>query len=371
VKAGLLRRATELGFAACRVDRAGPADHRAEFRAWLAAGCHGTMAYLERTADRRVDPCQVLPGARSVVILAVAYPGVDSPPAVGPDRGPAGAPGTRGVVARYARYADYHDLLVPRLQALAEWINGQGGAGTHSLPYVDAGPVLERDFAQRAGMGFVGKHTNLIHRRLGNWFFLCEIITTAEFEPDPPEPNRCGTCTRCITACPTGAITAPFHLDARRCISYLTIELKGSIPEDLRPAIGGRIFGCDDCLAACPWNRFARESSWLAEHRRAEAEAPLTDLLALDDATFRQRFAGTPILRSKRRGLLRNVCVALGNVGGPEALPALQRAAQDPEPLVVEHATWAIARIGVRRACGAGEASGDGSATGRIRIPGA
>jgi epoxyqueuosine reductase len=208
---------------------------------------------------------------------------------------------------------------------------------------VDTGPLLERDFAQRAGLGFVGKHTNVISRQLGNWIFLAEIITTLELEPDAPENNHCGNCVRCLAACPTNAITAPFQLDARRCISYLSIELKGSIPVELRPAIGNRIFGCDDCLAACPWNRFAREGNLMKTHARPELAAPdLIELLQLDEARFKSRFASTPVLRTKRRGLLRNVCVALGNIGGTSALPALQRAAGDSEPLIAEHARWAI-----------------------------
>jgi len=211
---------------------------------------------------------------------------------------------------------------------------------------VDTGPVLERDLAQRAGMGFVGKHTNVISRRLGNWIFLAEILTTLKLEPDAPEKNHCGSCTRCITACPTNAIAAPFQLDARKCISYLTIELKGVIPVELRPAIGNRVYGCDDCLAVCPWNKFARQGRLMLPHRRADLNQPkLLELLKLDDAAFKAKFKGTPILRTKRRGLLRNVCVALGNVGDALALPALQSAAADPEPLVSEHARWAMEQI--------------------------
>ena len=215
-----------------------------------------------------------------------------------------------------------------------------------SLWYVDTGPVLERDFAQRAGLGFVGKHTNLISRRLGNWIFLAEILTTLELKPDASEQNHCGKCTRCITACPTNAITAPFELDARKCISYLTIELKGSIPVELRAAIGNRIYGCDDCLAACPWNRFARAGNLMKPHARKDLEQPdLIELLQLNEAGFKSRFAGTPILRTKRRGLLRNVCVALGNTGDDSAVPHLQKATADPEPLIAEHARWAIGQI--------------------------
>jgi epoxyqueuosine reductase len=250
-------------------------------------------------------------------------------------------------VARYARFADYHDVLGRQLKLLSEWVNKTGGPGTRSLWYVDTGPVLERDLAQRAGLGFIGKHTNLISRRLGNWIFLSEILTTLELAPDAPEPNRCGSCARCLAACPTGAITAPFQLDARRCISYLTIELKGPIPVDLRPAIGNRIFGCDDCLAVCPWNRFARAGTLMKQHARPDLNAPdLLQLLALDDAEFKRRFSGTPLLRAKRRGLIRNVCVALGNLGDPAALPALEKAASDPEPLIAEHARWAVDGIG-------------------------
>jgi epoxyqueuosine reductase len=249
-------------------------------------------------------------------------------------------------IARYARFTDYHDVLGERLKSLTQFVNEAGSDGIRSLWYVDTGPLLERDLAQRAGLGFIGKHTNVISRKLGNWIFLAEIITTLELEPDAPETNHCGKCTRCITACPTNAITALFQLDARRCISYLTIELKGPIPAELRPAIGNRIFGCDDCLAVCPWNRFAQEGKMMKAHARPELTAPdLVELLQLDEAGFKSRFAGTPILRTKRRGLLRNVCVALGNVGDKSALPALQKAAGDSEPLIAEHARWAMEQI--------------------------
>jgi epoxyqueuosine reductase len=292
------------------------------------------MAYLERNAPKRVDPLQVLAGARSIITLAASY---HDPSA------------RSGLIARYARYRDYHDVLSERLKQLTEFVNKLGGEGARSLWYVDTGPLLERELAQRAGLGFIGKHTNLISRQLGNWIFLSEIITTLAIEPDAPEKNHCGSCTRCITACPTAAITAPFQLDARRCISYLTIELKGAIPLELRPAIGDRIFGCDDCLQACPWNRFAREGQMMKAHARPDLAQPdLLELLSLDEAGFKRCFAGTPMLRAKRRGLLRNVCVALGNIGDEKALPALRKAATDPEPLIAEHAVWAIERIQTR-----------------------
>ena len=232
------------------------------------------------------------------------------------------------------------------MKALADFVNELGGSGTRSLWYVDTGPLLERDLAQRAGLGFAGKHTNLISRHLGNWLLLSEIITNLELVPDAPEKNHCGSCARCLAACPTAAITAPFQLDARRCISYLTIELKGSIPVELRPAIGNRIFGCDDCLAVCPWNRFAQAGKMMAAHAQPDLAAPdLLELLSLDEPGFLRRFNGSPLLRAKRRGLLRNVCVALGNIGDESALPALSRASEDAEPLVAEHARWAVEQI--------------------------
>jgi len=347
VREAIRQRARELGFDDCRFATAAAPDHRENFQRWLAGGQHGEMGWLARNAHMRADPGQVLAQAKTVICLSVAYPEVSGSGAAQPETiNP--KPAT-GVVARYARFADYHDVLAGPLKQLAGFVSQMGPADTRSLWYVDTGPLLERDFAQRAGLGFAGKHTNLISRRMGNWFFLAEIITTLELKPDAPEKNHCGSCTRCITACPTQAITAPFHLDARRCISYLTIELKGSIPVELRPVIGRRIYGCDDCLAACPWNRFAQAGRLMQPHARADLAQPgLLELLALDDAGFKRRFAGTPMLRTKRRGLLRNVCVALGNVGDIDVLPALEKAASDPEPLIVEHARWAIGQIQAR-----------------------
>jgi epoxyqueuosine reductase len=320
-----------LGFDACRFTTARPPDHAAEFQRWLNAGCHGEMAYLQRTARKRMDPSLVLTDARTIITLAVSYHIERA---------------TTGRIARYAQFSDYHAVLGERLENLVQFIDQSGPDGSRSLWYVDTGPLLERNLAQRAGLGFIGKHASLISRKLGNWFFLAEIITTLEIEPDAPETNHCGSCRRCLDACPTAAITAPFQLDARRCISYLTIELKGPIPEEFRPAIGTRIYGCDDCLAVCPWNRFAREGALMRPHYRAElAVQDLVELLSLDEAGFKRRFAGTPILRAKRRGFLRNVCVALGNCGDPGALPALARAAADADPLIAEHARWAMERL--------------------------
>jgi epoxyqueuosine reductase len=341
MKAVLRQRARELGFDDCRITTAAAPESALRFKHWLAEQQHGEMAYLERTAPKRADPQQVLPGARSIIALAASYHNSNGQSLI--------ANRTSGLIARYARFHDYHDVLGERIKQLADLVNKLGGEGTRSLSYVDTGPLLERDLAQRAGLGFIGKHTNLINRQLGNWIFLSEIITTLTLEPDAPEKNRCGSCTRCITACPTAAITAPFQLDARRCISYLTIELKGSIPIELRPAIGNRIFGCDDCLQACPWNRFAREGQMMKGHARPDLAQPdLVELLSLDEVGFKHRFAGTPMLRAKRRGLLRNVCVALGNIGDERALSALQKAAADPEPLIAEHAAWAIQQLQTR-----------------------
>jgi epoxyqueuosine reductase len=337
LKEQIRQRARELGFDDCRFTTAAPPNHSAEFQQWLTQEQHGEMTWLQRTAHKRIDPQHVLAGSKSVIALAISYSQASAAPETS---------SRKGVVARYAQYSDYHDVIADHLQTLTNFVNELGGMETRSLWYVDTGPILERDLAQRAGLGFVGKHTNLISRSLGNWIFLSEIITTLELEPDAPEHNHCGKCVRCIAACPTDAITAPFNVDARRCISYLTIELKGSIPVELRPLIGNRIYGCDDCLAVCPWNRFAREAAMMKPHARDELRNPeLIHLLSLDDAGFKQMFAGTPILRTKRRGLLRNVCVALGNVGDEQALPALEKATQDHEPLIREHAAWAIQQI--------------------------
>ena len=371
-----------LGFALCGITSALPPPHHRHYRQWLAEGKAGEMLYLHRQEPKRGDLSLVLPGVKSVVCVALNYspetgivptPNPSPVPGKGSQKsgsrglsttsypsptqwGQSGAvaPGSArnetgvGVIARYARFDDYHETLWARLEALLAFIQSQSPTAAGKV-YCDTGPITERDLAMRAGLGWIGKHTNLLSRKLGNWFFLGEILLDIELPADTPETTHCGTCTRCIPACPTGAITAPYRLDARRCISYLTIELKGSIPEDLRPLIGTRIYGCDDCLAACPWNKFAVQSDDPAVQPRADLSAPnLLALLALDDEAFRAKFTNSPIKRTKRCGLLRNVCVALGNLGDPAALPALTHAAEtDPEPLVREHALWAISRINV------------------------
>lgn len=327
--------AEELGFDDCRIAKAARATHADTFLDWLGDGCHADMEWMERTPERRCDPREVLDGCRAVVCLAMNYFPGESPFSEGHNGGYR--------IARYAWNDDYHDLIVKRLKAFDERLATLGGIQRY---YTDTGPVLERDFATDAGLGWSGKSTVQIHRRLGTWFFLAELLTTLDLPPDPPFGDHCGKCTRCITACPTAAITAPYRVDARRCISYLTIEHKGAIPMEFRKAIGDRIYGCDDCLDACPWNRFAQVSREASFHARDEVfRHHLRDFLKLDDETFRRLFAKSPIKRIKRARFLRNVCVALGNTGTTADLPALEIAATDPDPLIAEHATWAIIEI--------------------------
>ena len=346
MKEELVAVAERLGFDLCRIARCTAPPHRDVFHEWIAKGCAGEMSWLERNADRRTDPQLVLPGARSVIVLAVNYWQGNNPAPAShaelsePPRG-------NGRIARYAWGDDYHDLLEKKLRSLDEWMQARGGTQKR---YVDTGPLLERDFAAVAGAGWHGKSTMLVHPQLGTWFFLAEILTTLKLDPDEPLPDRCGSCCRCIVACPTHAITEERQLDARRCISYLTIELKGSIPVEFRELIGDRIYGCDTCLDVCPWNRFASESRETAFAAREFVHGwSLRDFLSLNDDQFRALFRKSPIKRVKRRGFLRNVCVALGNVGTAEDLPALRSAAADPEPLIAEHAQWAIARIADRQ----------------------
>ena len=338
MKDALAAHAKTLGFDICRVAKCGAPPHAGEFETWLGQGNAGDMAWLERNKERRVDPRLVLPGARSVIVLAMNY--------FQGEKGNDQSRMTNDQFPRIARYAwgdDYHEVIEKKLRVLDEFLRGHGGV---QKCYVDTGPVLERDFAAVAGAGWHGKSTMLINRKLGTWFFLAEILTTLDLDADASENDHCGTCTRCIDACPTAAITAPYQLDARRCISYLTIELKGSIPLEFRPMIGDRIYGCDDCLAACPWNRFARKAGETAfAMRESVAQMGLRDFLDLGAEQFNALFRKSPIKRIKRRGFLRNVCVALGNTGTPEDIPALEKAVLDPEPLIGEHAQWAIGRI--------------------------
>jgi epoxyqueuosine reductase len=354
LKSQLVAFAGQLGFDSCRVAACAPPNHAREFGEWLNDGAAGEMNYMTRGAEKRRDPQKILPGARSIIVFALNYFQGKPSAAAQPTHKATARPGTaantdgkaRGRIARYAWGDDYHNLIATKLDEIDHLLRSFGG---EQKCYVDTGPILERDHAAEAGIGWHGKSTMLVDPKLGTWFFLAEILTTLELPPDEPAKDRCGKCTRCIDACPTGAITAPHRLDARRCISYLTIELKGPIPTEFRPLIGDRIFGCDDCLEACPWNRFAqvsRESAFSA--RRSTIGFALRDYLNLGDTGFRNLFRNSPIERIKRRGFLRNVSVALGNVGTPEDLPALKQAVRDPEPLIAEHAAWAMDRIRAR-----------------------
>jgi epoxyqueuosine reductase len=330
-------KATELGFDLVGITSAAPLAHGGRLRAWVAQGFAGEMGYMSRGLEKRVDPSRVLPEVQSIIVLGMNYytsPRVET------------APG-RGWIARYAWGHDYHTVLGDKLQALVAFIQDVEGPGVRARWYVDTGPILERELAWRAGLGWPGKNTNLINRQVGSWLFLGAILLDRELAYDAPATAHCGTCTRCMIACPTGALVAPGVLDSRRCISYLTIELRGSIPRELRPLMGTHIFGCDICQAVCPWNRKAPVSSDAAFLPRAGFAAPeLIPLLRLSEDEFRTQFRGSPITRAKRRGLLRNVAVALGNLQDARAIPALQAALGDPEPLIRSHAAWALGRIG-------------------------
>jgi epoxyqueuosine reductase len=337
----LKQHARSLGFDRVGIAAAGPARTFEQFQDWLSEGNAGEMAYLERNAGPRRHPESILAGARSVIMGAVVYRSEGS----GGKR--QGSEKTEGKVARYARNdVDYHKILWGRLGALLEWLRAEV-PGCEGRAVVDSAPLLERDFARRAGLGWFGKNTMLIDTHLGSYFFLGALLVSVELAPDPPfESSHCGTCTACLDACPTQAFPAAGVLDARRCISYLTIELKGPIPEDLRPGVGDWLFGCDVCQEVCPWNRKAPASDDPAFRPRPDLDpADLLELLSLSDQEFRQRFRDTALWRPRRRGILRNACVVLGNHGNTAALPALRKALDDPEPLVREAAAWAIARI--------------------------
>jgi epoxyqueuosine reductase len=346
--------ARRLGFELSGVTTPDPPPHVDVFERWLAAGRQGEMAYLEseRSRQRRADPRQILPECRSILVLAARYP----TPAGGAVRTVEPQPDAAltGRVAAYAWGADYHDVLVERLRLLVDFIQAQVGQPVPNRWYTDTGPVLERDLAQRAGLGWIGKNTCLIHPQLGSYFLLAEILLGLELEPDRPfAADRCGSCTRCLEACPTACILPDRTLDARRCLSYLTIELKGPIPPEERPQMGDWVFGCDVCQQVCPWNlRFAPspEEPPAVEPLGARPGLPQPDLieeLSLTPQAFNRKFKGSPVQRAKRRGYLRNVAVALGNRNDPRAVPALAKSlAEDPEPLVRSHAAWALGQIG-------------------------
>jgi epoxyqueuosine reductase len=335
-------KATALGFDLVGITSAEPLAHGGRLRAWVAQGFAGEMGYMSRDVEKRVDPSRVLPEVRSIIVLGINYYTSPSMPEASPGR---------GWISRYAWGQDYHTVLSDKLKALVAFIREVEGADVQARWYVDTGPILERELAWRAGLGWPGKNTNLINRRMGSWLFLGAILLDRELGYDAPATAHCGTCTRCLVACPTGALVAPGVLDARRCISYLTIELRGPIPRELRPLMGTHIFGCDICQAVCPWNRKAPAASDVAFLPRAGFAAPeLIPLLCLSEDEFRARFHGSPVARAKRRGLVRNVAVALGNLRDLRALPALEAALHDAEPLIRGHAAWALGRIGGSRA---------------------
>jgi epoxyqueuosine reductase len=328
-----------VGFAEAHLD----AEARAGLGEFIARGYHGDMGWLAGAAVRRGDPRALWPEARTVVVLGVNYAPEGDPLALAESH-------DHGVVSVYARGRDYHNTLKRRLKALAHWIE-ERWPGALKL-FVDTAPVMEKPLAERAGLGWQGKHTNLVSRQFGSWLFLGEIYLSLALEPDAAEADHCGSCRRCLDVCPTAAFPAPHQLDARRCISYLTIEHKGMIPVELRPLIGNRIYGCDDCLAVCPWNKFARSATEPDFLPRAELTAPrLAELAALDDAAFRQMFTGSPVKRTGRDRFVRNVLIAIGNAtpGEPELIEAAHRCLDDNSPLVRAAAVWAFTRLAPAR----------------------
>lgn len=339
LEAALKAKAAELGFAACGIARADAAPRAGErLRQWLAEGCHGDMIWMEARAHHRESPAGLWPEAKSVIALGMSYAPAEDPLRLAGE-------GSVGRISTYAQGADYHDVVKKALKALARWLVTV--ADGDLKVFVDTAPVMEKPLAEAAGLGWQGKHTNLVSRDDGSWLFLGAIYTTLELAPDRAGISTCGSCDACQRACPTNAFPAPYRLDARRCISYLTIEHAGPIPHEFRHAMGNRIYGCDDCLAVCPWNKFAAAArANQAFAARAELAAPeLADLLALDDAGFRQVFAGSPIKRIGRNRMMRNCLIAAGNSGDLGLIAPAERLLDDPDPVVAEAAGWAISRL--------------------------
>ncbi|MBB3994057.1 epoxyqueuosine reductase [Sulfitobacter undariae] len=335
LKAKLVAQALAEGFVACRVCRPDAVPEVPErLGAFLDAGYHGQMGWMEERVTWRGDPSVLWPEARSVIMLAESYAPEYNPLEVleRPDL---------GAVSAYAQGRDYHDVVKKRLKRLARWLIEQEPCQVKV--FVDTAPVPEKALAQAAGLGWQGKHTNVVSRDWGNWAFLGSVFTTLEFEPDTPEVDRCGSCTACQEVCPTDAFPAPYQLDARRCISYLTIEHKGPVPADLRGKLGNRIYGCDDCLAACPWNKFAVAASDMRYH--GSAGGTLAELVELDDAAFRLRFSGSPVKRIGRDRFVRNVLYAIGNSGDQSLMEAAQTHCEDADAAVADAARWAVARL--------------------------
>jgi epoxyqueuosine reductase len=337
----LRAKARALGFDACQVTSAKAPVHAPERLAtWLAEGAHGDMAWMAEGFERRIDPGALMPGATSLVMLGLNY---------GPNSDPLAALAIRdaGAISVYARHRDYHDVIKGKLKELAaSLVAAAKPAHADVKVFVDTAPLMEKPLAARAGLGWQGKHTNLVSREFGSWLFLGAILTDLELPPDRPESDHCGACRACLDACPTDAFPAPYRLDARRCISYLTIEHKGPIPRDLRPLMGNRIYGCDDCLAVCPWNKFARQGRDAKLAARADLDAPpLAELARLDEAGFRSLFAAGPIKRIGRARFLRNVMVAIGNSGHPDLAVLAMERLRDESPLVRGAAIWALSRL--------------------------
>ncbi|WP_066799024.1 tRNA epoxyqueuosine(34) reductase QueG [Sphingomonas soli] len=333
-------KAAEIGFAACGIARADAAPAAGErLRQWLSEGRHGSMIWMEERAHHRESPAGLWPEVRSVISLGMSYAPATDPLALAGE-------GEAGRISVYAQGQDYHDVVKRRLKELARWIVGQASDADLKV-FVDTAPVMEKPLAEAAGLGWQGKHTNLVSREHGSWLFLGAIYTTLELESDAPQHSTCGSCDACQTACPTDAFPAPYRLDARRCISYLTIEHKGPIPHEFRAAMGNRIYGCDDCLAVCPWNKFAEAArANLAFQPRAELTAPaLADLLALDDAGFREVFSGSPIKRIGRDRMMRNCLIAAGNSGSTALIEPVRALLDDPDETVREAAEWALLQL--------------------------
>jgi epoxyqueuosine reductase len=338
LKQELAARATALGFDVVRVTRPdGAPQARERLNAWLADGHHGEMAWMAETAERRAAPDALWPEAKSVVMLGISYAPESDPLASLPLK-------DRGTISVYARMRDYHEVVKGKLKELAGFLAARSGEDVKV--FVDTAPVMEKPLAQAAGLGWQGKNTILVSREFGSWLFLGSIFTAAELPADAPEPDHCGSCTRCLEACPTNAFPAPYRLDARRCIAYLTNEHKGPIAPELRPLMGNRVFGCDDCLAVCPWNKFAQAAREARLAQREEFSAPpLAELARLDDAAFRARFAGTPVKRTGRDRFVRNVLIGIGNSGDPALAREAVRLLDDTSPLVRAMAVWAAGRL--------------------------
>ncbi|UZK67645.1 tRNA epoxyqueuosine(34) reductase QueG [Sphingomonas sp. M1-B02] len=340
LEARLKAKAAEIGFADCGIARtdAAPAAG-ARLREWLAEGRHGSMIWMEERAHQRESPASLWPEVRSVIALGMSYAPASDPLALAGE-------GEVGRISVYAQGGDYHDVIKRRLKELARWLVGVA-PGADVKVFVDTAPVMEKPLSEAAGLGWQGKHSNLVSRDHGSWLFLGAIYTTLELAPDEAGRDLCGSCSACQSACPTDAFPAPYRLDARRCISYLTIEHKGPIPLEFRAAMGNRIYGCDDCLAVCPWNKFAASAQAnLAFAPRAELTAPgLADLLALDDAGFREVFSGSPIKRIGRDRMVRNCLIAAGNSGSMALIGPVRALLDDPDAVVREAAEWALARL--------------------------